>query len=255
MLKIGITEQGDAGLDFSWRDRLNLVDGAILITKNLNDAFIQHVLTEHANNRPLIVHAGCTGWSGSIVEPYTLSYGQQLQQLKALVDAGFPIKQCVLRIDPIFPTKSGLARVRDVLNLAFDLRLLPLMRVRISVLNEYKHVKERFQKLGYVPIYGKSFTAPKTMMDAVRNSLSLYDIQFHTCAEPNLTDTTGLFVHSGCVSNIDLNILGLPKQNVPTNPQNRHGCNCLSCKTELLGNKSQCPHRCAYCYWQKDYQP
>lgn len=34
-MKIGITEQGDAGLDLSWVKKLSNVDAAILITKNL----------------------------------------------------------------------------------------------------------------------------------------------------------------------------------------------------------------------------
>ena len=34
MYKIGITEAGDAGIDRSWANRLDEVDGAILITKN-----------------------------------------------------------------------------------------------------------------------------------------------------------------------------------------------------------------------------
>lgn len=40
-LRIGITERGDAGLDLSWTHRLSAMDGAILITKNLNDRFRQ----------------------------------------------------------------------------------------------------------------------------------------------------------------------------------------------------------------------
>ena len=43
-MKIGITERGDAGLNFDWRDKLPSVDGAVLITKCLNDDFIEAVL-------------------------------------------------------------------------------------------------------------------------------------------------------------------------------------------------------------------
>lgn len=254
-MKIGITERGDAGLDFSWKDKLNHVDGAILITKNITDRFFHQVLTAHENGHKIIIHAGCTGWGSSIIEPCVPPYTWQLNQLKKLTDMGFPINRCVLRIDPIFPTEKGLKRVCEVLDYAFNIGLLPQIRVRISVLDEYKHVKSRFKQLGYDPIYGKSFYAPKHMMEAVKTTLSKYDIQFHTCAEPYLNDDTGLFVHSGCISNIDLRIMGLPEIQTETNPQNRNGCLCLSCKTELLEHKSQCPHRCAYCYWQTNYTP
>ena len=36
MGKIGVTEQGDAALDFSWVDKLGSVAGAIVITKELS---------------------------------------------------------------------------------------------------------------------------------------------------------------------------------------------------------------------------
>lgn len=34
-MKIGITERGDPSIDFTWTKKLDKVDGAILITKNL----------------------------------------------------------------------------------------------------------------------------------------------------------------------------------------------------------------------------
>lgn len=172
-----------------------------------------------------------------------------MMQLKKLVAMGFPISQCVLRIDPIFPTDSGLKRVCEIIDNAYLLKLLPDIRVRISVLDEYKHVKERFKSIGFNPIYGENFYAPKAMMQAVAKTLSRYNICYETCAEKYLGDTTR-FERLGCVSNKDLKILGLTEQNVPVNMQNRSGCLCLSCKTELLENKCQCPHRCLYCYWR-----
>lgn len=250
-MKIGVTERGDASLDFAWYDKLNTVSGAILITKSITDDFIEKVLSAYNNGHKLIVHATCTGWGQSVVEPNVPLYQTQLSQLQKLIQKGFPMEQCVLRIDPIFPTKNGLKRVCEVLDMAFNMELLPKMRVRISVLDEYPHVKQRFRELGFAPIYGSSFYAPKYMMDDVCETLSRYDIQFHTCAEPYLNRPDGLFVHSGCVSEIDLHILGLePDPNMKTNMQNRNGCLCLSCKTELLDHKHPCKHQCKYCYWK-----
>lgn len=42
---IGITEAGDAGLDLSWVDKLHNVDGAVVITKQITDSFINAALT------------------------------------------------------------------------------------------------------------------------------------------------------------------------------------------------------------------
>lgn len=55
-LHIGITERGDAGLDLSWTHRLSAMDGAILITKNLNDRFRQ-ALSDAAQTKPVILRA------------------------------------------------------------------------------------------------------------------------------------------------------------------------------------------------------
>ena len=41
---IGITECGDAGLDFSWVEQMPAMDFAVLITKNVNDKFIKEVV-------------------------------------------------------------------------------------------------------------------------------------------------------------------------------------------------------------------
>ena len=250
-LRIGITEQGDAGLDFLWYQKCltNQVQGAILITKNLNDTFIKKVLKLNNLNFPIIIHATCTGWGGSIIEPNVPDYKTQLKQLEKLITKGFPLEQCVLRIDPIFPTTSGIKRVSEVLEYAASLRLLPQMRIRISVLDEYRHVKDRLETLGFRPIYGDKLYAPKDMMSQLIEMLDFYDLQFECCAEPYLVNKNQ-FIHQGCISQRDLHIMGFPAKDMPINPQNRNGCQCLSCKTELLNNKHRCDHKCAYCYWK-----
>lgn len=49
---------------------------------------------------------------------------------------------------------------------------------------------------------------------------------------------------------IGITEMGLPVPDAGTNPQGRGGCLCLSCKTELLTCRAQCPHGCLYCYWK-----
>lgn len=67
-MKIGITEYGDAGVDFRWENKLKEIDGVILITKNLNDTFIKKVLN-HMSEIPIVVHCTCTGWGHTRMEP------------------------------------------------------------------------------------------------------------------------------------------------------------------------------------------
>ena len=49
-MKIGITERGDASIDYQWKGKLPSVDGAILITKNLTDQFIDTVIKYTGEN-------------------------------------------------------------------------------------------------------------------------------------------------------------------------------------------------------------
>lgn len=251
-MKIGITERGDAGLDLSWADKLNYVDGAILITKNITDKFIKTVCEKHNAGHKIIIHCTCTGWGGSVIEPNVPEYTTQISQLCKLIQSGFPKSRCVLRIDPIFPTKKGLQHVQKVIETAYTEKLLPEIRVRISILDEYRHVKDRFRQMGYEPIYGNSFYAPKSMFENTARTLAAYqDITYECCAEPMLTNQYPYrFIAHGCISPTDLAILGIPYNAMTVNPQNRNGCLCLSCKTELLNNRHRCPHQCAYCFWK-----
>ena len=71
-MKIGVTERGDAGIDFTWVNKLKnrTVDGAILITKNVNDTFIKNVMDLYKNGfTQIIVHCTCTGHGRTIIEP------------------------------------------------------------------------------------------------------------------------------------------------------------------------------------------
>ena len=73
--KIGATDGGDAGLDLSWQDKMNTVDGAVLITKRVTPAFIDAV-----KDLPnVIVHVTCTGYGGTVVEPNVPKPKEQME--------------------------------------------------------------------------------------------------------------------------------------------------------------------------------
>lgn len=263
-MKIGITERGDASIDYQWKGKLPSVDGAILITKNLTDQFIDTVIKCYENGDKLIVHATCTGWGRTDFEPNVPDYKTQLHQLKKLIKKGFPADHCVLRIDPIFPTLSGLNRVMEVIH-EFQKQKTGIKRIRISVYDEYHHVKERLKAAGYRPCYGENFHASPKQMESVANALRQFSYctyshhgqvtmrnQFETCAEDLLVKRyPHSFKQVGCVSNKDIELMGLePVLNKEENGQQRTGCHCLTCKTELLTNKYRCPNQCIYCYWK-----
>lgn len=263
-MKIGITERGDASIDYQWVEKLPSVDGTILITKNLTDRFIDTVIKCYENGDKLIVHATCTGWGRTDFEPNVPDYKTQLHQLKKLIKKGFPADHCVLRIDPIFPTLSGLNRVMEVIH-EFQKQKTGIKRIRISVYDEYHHVKERLKAAGYRPCYGENFHASPKQMESVANALRQFSYctyshhgqvtmrnQFETCAEDLLVKRyPHSFKQVGCVSNKDIELMGLePVLNKEENGQPRTGCHCLTCKTELLTNKYRCPNQCIYCYWK-----
>lgn len=248
-MKIGVTERGDAGIDFRWVPKLDEVDGAILITKNITDKFIKKAVT---CTKPVIIHCTCTGWGGTEMEPNVPDYRTQLTSLSKLLQTGFPAERCVLRIDPIFPTENGMKMVHEVLNF-FDQLNTGIERIRISVVDEYKHVKERYAQHGWKPIYD-GFSANDEQLKLVIENLDLQPHVFEICAENRLYQLAKekypcLFTVRGCVSRTDLELMKIPPEKMDENPQGRVGCHCLSCKTELLTRKVQCPNKCVYCYW------
>lgn len=247
-MKVGITERGDAGIDLSWKSKLNNVDGAVLITKNITNEFINTVMSSKI---PLIVHCTCTGWGGSSLEPNVPKFTVQLNQLKKLIGSGFPSNNCVLRIDPIFPSETGLSKVEQVLNTFLSMKL-GVSRIRISIVDEYKHVKERYKEHNWHPIYQNRFYPDTVQLKNVAAMLSKYpQLTFETCAEDKLAMLCANVISLGCVSKKDLEIMRLSTPDIlKENPQNRTGCHCLSCKTELLTNKHPCKNGCVYCYWQ-----
>lgn len=255
-MKIGITERGDAGLDFTWHQKLNNndIDGAILITKKITPAFIDRVLTAA---KPVIVHATCTGWGGSWLEPNVPIYIDQLRMVKALIERGFDASRIVIRMDPIFPNAEGLERCQNVLNFILS-ENIPVRRVRISLYDEYPHSRTRLTAANHQPFYpNNSFGPTDEMMNNTIEMLRKFPMfSFETCAETKFMQR---FAHNdpniitqGCVSANDIALLGInaDTENMTVNNQNRFGCQCLSCKTELLENKHRCANGCLYCYWK-----
>ena len=244
-MKIGITERGDPSIDFSWVEKSKKMDGVILITKNLTDKVIEKA---QENLDKYIFHISCTGYGGTILEPNIPNLYHQLAQAKKLLDLGVSVNRVVIRIDPIIPTLKGMNVAGKVFLNAVK---MGFRRFRISVMDAYPHARERMRENGIEPPYGDMFTAPQEMFDnvdsLVRQLKRVYpDISVESCAEGKLKETT----QTGCVSEKDLNILGIKHDTVDSAGYQRKGCLCCSAKTELLSERKQCPYKCLYCYWK-----
>lgn len=229
---IGITERGDAGLDFTWEKKVGNYRFCILITKNLNDTFIEKV--KDLNN--VIIHATITGYGGTKLEPNVPTYEWSINQLISLINQGFPIERIVARIDPMFPTKKGKERAAHIIYLCNE---VGIKRIRYSYIDMYAHVKARFINAGIaIPI----FTEQHFMQDIIPQ---YPNIKFESCAE-------GLDTDVGCISPYDFALFGYEPHTDNINGQSRKHCKCLACKNELLNlkNNKRCPHQCLYCFWR-----
>ena len=230
MVKIGITERGDAGLNTSWTQKMNTVDGAVLITKDPNDTFID--LVKKYQDK-VIVHVTITGLGNTKYEPNVPAPKVTIQQFKKIQEITGP-DRTVLRIDPIIPTEQTIGKAVGVFNNLSNIK----HRTRVSIIDNYQHVRARFERAGLNPLPFR-FHASLSERARIINLFRYAEV----CGEPG-------FKSVGCISNIDLKALDLPLQDEDVSKQRQH-CSCLgSIKTELLTKRSQCKHSCLYCYWK-----
>lgn len=239
MIKFGVTEAGDAGLDFSWVNKL--LDGNIIISKHVTDhnTKLINLLLEHKDK--IILHATCTGYGSTRMEPNVPTMIDVHAGVCELIRKGFPVEQIVLRTDPIIPTPTGIENVKRVWYYFSD---TGIKRVRYSIIDMYRHTQARIMETyGSLPFEG--FKAPKSMINDVLSAIdefrNIYD--FEACAE-ELPDRVG------CISRKDYEILGLDTSDIQAGGFQRRGCLCCAGKTELLTNKKRCPSGCLYCYWK-----
>lgn len=242
-MKIGITERGDAGLDYSWQNKLSTVDGAVLITKSLSPKFREAVSTVSGK---VIVHVTCTGYGGTVLEPNVPKWDVQLMEADKF-NSGFKASRVVIRVDPIIPTEKGITTAKAVIVRAAD---MGFKRFRVSVLDMYPHVKERFAEAGLPLPYGDNFYPDSSQFEAVDAMLAeikdmFPDIVIEGCAEPQLRNV----IQAGCIGPKEISIL-CPNETYEKSPYQRATCMCCGGKTELLNNKHRCPNGCLYCYWK-----
>ena len=239
---IGITETSDPAFHLDIFNHLH--EGNIIITKSLTNKLLEKLI-EHKER--CILHMTCTGMGGTKIEPFVPTIEKTRKQLKKLIESGFPIKQIVLRIDPIVPTEKGVQTAKNVLTLFSDLHI---PRVRISFLDMYKHVKTRFNDNNVPLPYDNFHASSKQRFEAFDElkslALSLGYGKVVTCGEPGFDETP-------CISQEDINILELQdKITLEGRKEQRTSCSCPQNKRELIPYKERtehkCGHGCLYCY-------
>lgn len=238
-MSVGITERGDPALDFRWENQINNHVFCVLITKQLNDTFINKVLKYKSK---VILHITCTGWGNTSLEPGAYSPEKTFSQFLKLVDQGFPISQIVLRLDPVIPNDLGIEKAKKVLDLFRD---SGLKRVRFSFIDRWNKIVPIMAQRGY-PFEWDTFDPPQENMEIFMKLASCYsNFVFESCAED-------FGIRVGCVSEKDFEILGLPVPELtPRNSKSRSKCLCCSEKTELLLPEKACGINCGYCFLQE----
>ena len=228
-MEIGITERGDPVWDYSWFKWVDFGKPAILISKSPLKLFY---LLRDRKQKNVIVHCTITGWGSSVIEPNVPTVMESSAGVQSLIEL-IGKERLVIRIDPIIPTQEGFEKALRVFEKFKD----KIERIRISFLDNYPHVKERFEKAGLKSL-DYQFHAPSEIRTKFWQVLGRPEI----CGEP------GMFC-SGCVSKKDLEIFGINEETKEGGFQ-RGSCCCLGCKQELLSQKKQCQHKCIYCYWK-----
>ena len=241
--RIGATEIGDPCFHLEIFN--NLYRGNIIITKHLTNALCGKLIE---NKDKIILHISCTGYGGTKVEPFVPPYQNTYQQCMDLIGCGFPSKQIVLRIDPIIPTKKGVCLAMNVMS---QFGNCDIKRLRVSFLDNYAHVKERFKKLGYPILYNGKFHESLERRKEIMSEITSHAIKcgfesIECCGEPNIESIP-------CLSKKDIEILGLNDIELVGSSSQRDACGCPSNKSELIRDTpKRCGHKCLYCYLKND---
>lgn len=238
--QVGITESGEIAFNVDAFDKLR--NANIIITKRLTDKLIDKLVE---NKNKIILHLTCTGMGGTKIEPFVPTVEVTFKKFKKLIDSGFPIEHVVLRIDPVVPTEKGVNTAIKVLETFIS---VGIKRVRFSVLDMYKHVKDRFNDAN-IPLPFEDLHSPLDIRKQIYNKFldysNIYGFDLEVCGEPGIDSIP-------CLSQKDIDILGLTNTiKLVGSAEQRKSCGCPANKYEILKDKPhQCNNRCLYCFWQ-----
>jgi hypothetical protein len=222
---IGITEGADPTINLKWRKWVQVDKRpAIIISKAPSKLIPMLDGTEN-----IIIHCTITGLGGTLVEPKINPYPVELEAYHKLCNL-FGKERIVLRIDPIiYNSVSDINPYKTIAKEAEG-------RMRISFLDLYPHVKQRFDKQSIL-VSQSDFHQPLQWRNLVWKELGKPEV----CAEPDIPS-------SPCVGIEDCKILNvIPSTDLKGQ---RKLCGCLANKVELCTRPPKCTYGCLYCYWR-----
>lgn len=246
---IGITRNFEPSQDLTLFYRLK--DMNIIITKDLRNVVFQNLLLQHKDK--IILHVNCTGWGSTPTEPKIPHPAVTYNNVLHLINSGFPVKQIVLRLDPIIPNEIGLNAMKLVLS---TFTKLGIKRCRISLLRLFPYIQQR---VGFLEVsqlmgcpYYSDLTAKIYQTPSKKHLVDVFEIcaqfestyNFEYCDNNHFNDNK---YSVGCVSDTDLKIMGY--DDILINPAkiNNSGCKCPSNVVELMQYRKQCNNHCLFC--------
>jgi hypothetical protein len=219
---VGVTEGCDPTLNLKWIDWVRSGKPAIIITK------MPRLLLPMLQNDNIIVHCTITGLGGSKIEPNIDLPEVSLKYYHQICDLLSP-DRVVLRIDPIVYWRGYKPILKSLVKEAEG-------RVRISFIDVYPHVSQRFTAKN-IPLSYNSFHMPLEIRKEIWEELGKPEL----CCEPDMPSVP-------CVSKLDCKILGVEPSK--ERKGQRVSCVCLANKRELLLQPPKCTYGCLYCYWK-----
>lgn len=267
MYKIGITEHGDPALDTDWSTKLlkENYDGAIIITKDLvNEKVLAEI--DYVNSKkpdlPFILYVTITGYGGTKLEPKVPKPYLNFRRLSFLLDqieyTSFGnIKDVVLCVDPIIPTRKGIETARNIIEMGIA---VGITRFKTDLIKMFPHVQQRFNSLGIHPLYGSSIYPAQCHARAVAHMINniKQDIRKADIGDRYLINADDLIFESctellsvsasirGYISPYNLKVMGLDSDKFTSEYQHEH-CLDYEGKSELLDKSKHCEYKCAYC--------
>lgn len=223
----------------------------LLITKNLPNC-LKILGTADALHIPTQIHCTITGLGGTKLEPQVPTPNLMVEEsIKMIEKYRINPEAVTIRIDPIVPEYLNLQMV-EIPHILGPLASIGVKDCRISIVDYYPHVRERFDKLGIE--HPNKFQEDKPTKDSIISKLACLtvqlDMRLHLCAEslpkkPEINIDT-----EGCASSESWKRLGIDSLRPITRGQ-RKECTCDLKKEDLLaGLEKGCKPGCAYCYWR-----
>lgn len=228
--------------------RSRRLEAIVFWTKDIRNLVLHAELAGIVVRVPSIIQFTVTGLAGTAWEPRVAKLEEQLAALRLL--AGRLPKDAIRwRFDPVMPAPdldSRFGRVKSVLGSVLG----RIDEVTISFPDPYRHAVKRSVEAGLewprlaLGDKRRIAAALAAHFPGVRRPLKL-------CCEPGLLDVPGVG-RASCVSgNLFETLYGLPLGDLEKDSGQRTACGCAK-STDIGSYAMSCPHRCLYCYANRD---